>query len=112
MFIRPGFEKFEMYKPTPRLRVLMAVKRYTLHTLHSEYTQEGPRQVIELHRAVHFVLNGVAQTLLNSWPSPDSKDSYGRTPLSSPGGKAEVSLNGFSKSILLYESVRNVAVHK
>ncbi|KAM6513998.1 hypothetical protein FALCPG4_015182 [Fusarium falciforme] len=58
-------------------QALIAIKRYSSQ---SEYSQKIPRQMTGLHLAAYFGVKNAAQVLLSS-SDPDSKDSYGWTPL-------------------------------
>jgi hypothetical protein len=59
-------------------QALIAVKQYLVH---SEYSQEFPKQMTRLHLAAYFGVQETVNTLLDGH-SMDLKDSYGRTPLS------------------------------
>lgn len=59
-------------------QALMAVKRWPGHT---EYSRAIPKEMTGLHLAAYFGVDDAVTDLLGI-NSPDSKDSYGRTPLS------------------------------
>jgi Ankyrin repeats (3 copies) len=59
-------------------QAMLARKRYSTH---SDYSQEVPRQITGLHLSAQFGTTEVAAAILD-WADLDSKDSYGRTPLS------------------------------
>jgi Ankyrin repeats (3 copies) len=58
-------------------QALMAVERWPGHT---EYSQHIPKEITGLHLAAYFGVHNAVIALLGS-NSPNSKDSYGRTPL-------------------------------
>ena len=60
-------------------QALMAVKRYPWH---SNYSQEVPRHITDLHLMAYFGINEATIILLKQGQGLDLKDSYGQTPLS------------------------------
>jgi Ankyrin repeats (3 copies)/Ankyrin repeats (many copies) len=48
---------------------------------YSDYSQNVPRQMTEVHLVAYFGLTGVITALLKNRQYPDVKDSWGRTPL-------------------------------
>ncbi|KAF7546388.1 hypothetical protein G7Z17_g8463 [Cylindrodendrum hubeiense] len=68
------------------IQALMAVKQ---HPWHSNYSQEVPRRMTGLHLAAYFGQTEAANKLLTREHGLDSKDSYGRTPLTYAAGKGQ-----------------------
>ena len=60
-------------------QALLANKRWSGH---SSYSQEFPRQMTELHLTAYFGVEKAIGILLKKGSKANSKDSYGRTPLS------------------------------
>jgi ankyrin repeat protein len=58
---------------------LLAEKRYSSHR---EYSQRFPKDMTGLHLAAYFGVEAVVQLLLATKVDADSKDNWGRTPLS------------------------------
>jgi hypothetical protein len=70
-----GFLESEA-KVSASSQTIMAFRDY------SGYSHEQPKRTTGVHLAAYFGLRGVIIALLNNRHDPDSKDSYGRTPLS------------------------------